>query len=750
MKGALTTMKYRIFLSLAAAFFMLSLPVYGENERSDDTLIFHYTFEKPVVHEYDHLTYVQMAGCMAMGDGGKPIVPVKSVYLLLPQGKTAASVQVAGRKSVSLGDGYEMMLGKYPLRDGRTVTAPMPRFDSSRPFPVDNHQVVDTYGMRGFEILVVNLYPLHYIAETGEIYYFTEMTITVHLRDTPPNPLFRGLARDYERVAQMVENPEILGTYDAGGVEKTPSLTDSSEEYAYVIITSSSLAHALGQNTFEDLAEFKGQFGLNATVVTVEDIEKNAAYWNTTPRFNDTQAKLRRFITDAYLNWHTDYVLLAGDVDIVPVRNMWVEGEFERWYSVPSDVYYACLDGSYNSDGDLQWGEPTDGDDGGDVDLMAEVYVGRASVGSTDEMRTFVSKTMTYESAYDSYVPKVVFAGEDLGWGGEAKWGGNHLDQLVDVCEEDGYTTTGFPSDRYTITKLYDRDRDYSWQREDIIALINEEQHIICHDGHSNYFYNMRMSINDVDALSNEKHFFAYSNGCMAGGFDATDDDCFAEYMTVKTPHGAFAGIWNTRYGWGAGQDPPYDIIDYGSQRFAREFWDAIFGERIKELGRANQDSKEDNIWRINELVMRFCFYEITLFGDPAAILKDVDFHAPEKPAMPAGEANGKINVVYAYESETTDEDGDMLYYLWDFGDGTQRWSGPHASGEKTGASHTWSRKGTYQVRVKAKDMYGRESEWSDPLPVSMPLFHTMPLLEKLIEWLYTIRCFHREWWKAF
>ena len=738
-------MKYRTCLSLAVAFFMLSIPVYGGNERRDNTLIFHYTFEKPAIHRYDNLTYAEMDGLVETGDAGEPIIPVKPVYILLPQGKAAAYIEVEESGSVSLGEGYEMMIGEYPSREGGAAYPSAQRFDPSQPFPVTSHRVVGTYGLRGFEILVMVLYPLHYVGETGELYYFREMTITIHLEDTSPNPLFRGLARDYGRVAQIIENPEAMGTYAEVGRRGTASLVDSSEEYEYVIITSSALAHTLGQSTFDDFAEFKGNFGVSATVVTIEDIERDAAYWNDTPLFNDTRAKIRNFIIDAYLNWHTDYVLLAGDVDIVPVRNMWVEGEFGQWYSVPSDIYYACLDGSYNSDGDLRWGEPTDGN-GGDVDLMAEVYVGRASVGTADEMRTFVMKTMAYEAAYDSHVPKVVFAGEDMGWGGEAKWGGNHLDRLIDVCDGDGYTTTGFPSDRYTITKLYDRDRDYNWQKEDIIALINEEQHIICHDGHSSYFYNMRMSIGDIDALSNEKYFFAYSDGCMAGGFDASDDDCFAEYMTVKTPHGAFAGIWNTRYGWGAGQDPPYDIIDYGSQRFAREFWDAIFGENIKELGRANQDSKEDNIWRINELVMRFCFYEITLFGDPAAILKDVDFHAPEKPDMPAGEANGKINVVYSYESGAIDEDGDRLYYLWDFGDGTSTWSGPHASGEKTSVSHTWSRKGTYQVRVKAKDMYGRESEWSDPLPVSMPLFNCMPLLEKLIEWLHAIRLLRFPW----
>ena len=36
-------------------------------------------------------------------------------------------------------------------------------------------------------------------------------------------------------------------------------------------------------------------------------------------------------------------------------------------------------------------------------------------------------------------------------------------------------------------------------------------------------------------------------------------------------------------------------------------------------------------------------------------------------------------------------------------------------------AEHNWTEEGTYEVRVKAMDMYGAEGEWSDPLFVSMP-----------------------------
>jgi len=53
---------------------------------------------------------------------------------------------------------------------------------------------------------------------------------------------------------------------------------------------------------------------------------------------------------------------------------------------------------------------------------------------------------------------------------------------------------------------------------------------------------------------------------------------------------------------------------------------------------------------------------------------------------------------------------------MWDWGDGSySAWLGPFDSGEVISASHAWS-KGSYNIKVKAKDVLGAESNWSDPL----------------------------------
>jgi len=96
----------------------------------------------------------------------------------------------------------------------------------------------------------------------------------------------------------------------------------------------------------------------------------------------------------------------------------------------------------------------------------------------------------------------------------------------------------------------------------------------------------------------------------------------------------------------------------------------------------------------------------------------------PNKPNIPSGQIRGKVGVEYAYTSNTTDPDEDDIYYLFDWGDGNDTgWLGPYNSGDDVEASHAWTEERSYDVKVKAKDVYGAESSWSDPLSVTMPKF---------------------------
>ena len=99
--------------------------------------------------------------------------------------------------------------------------------------------------------------------------------------------------------------------------------------------------------------------------------------------------------------------------------------------------------------------------------------------------------------------------------------------------------------------------------------------------------------------------------------------------------------------------------------------------------------------------------------------------NAPLKPETPYGELNGKIGEEYYYNTSTTDVDGNIVYYYWLWGDGSNSdWIGPYNSGEEISIPHIWNKRGDYTLKVKAKDEEGFESLWSDPLTISMPRNH--------------------------
>lgn len=285
--------------------------------------------------------------------------------------------------------------------------------------------------------------------------------------------------------------------------------------------------------------------------------------------------------------------------------------------AIIGDIYYACLDGSYDGDGDGVFGEPHDGEDGGEVDLLAEVYVGRAPVDSPEEAAAFVRKTIAYEAtaASSERLKAAWMVGEKLD---EQTYGSSYKDEIKNGKIDGQRTTAGFPPS-FTVQTLYDLP-DYEWPKEEAISVLNGSPHLLNHIGHGNVDYVMKMYNEDVEKLVNEEPFFLYTQSCYSGSFDNCDPhnvylekDCIAEQM-VAGPAGAFAVVANSRYGWYT-----KNSTEGPSHQFDREFWDAVFGEGLLWLGVANQDSKEDNASEVlTQNVMRFCYYEINLLGDPA------------------------------------------------------------------------------------------------------------------------------------
>lgn len=70
-------------------------------------------------------------------------------------------------------------------------------------------------------------------------------------------------------------------------------------------------------------------------------------------------------------------------------------------------------------------------------------------------------------------------------------------------------------------------------------------------------------------------------------------------------------------------------------------------------------------------------------------------------------------DVEYEFNFNSIDPEGDLSYYNFSWGDGSESiWLGPFESSSIVTANHTWNKKGSYIVKVKAKNDNGLESDW--------------------------------------
>jgi hypothetical protein len=89
---------------------------------------------------------------------------------------------------------------------------------------------------------------------------------------------------------------------------------------------------------------------------------------------------------------------------------------------------------------------------------------------------------------------------------------------------------------------------------------------------------------------------------------------------------------------------------------------------------------------------------------------------APDVPNL-SGPTQGDINISYKFSSSTNDTNDDFVFLFFCWGDGNySEWIGQGSQGISNYASHTWSKQGGYFVKVKARDIFNIESNWSEPI----------------------------------
>ena len=638
-----------------------------------------FLFDEPMLKETmlvnSAYTKISMSGTITVGQGvGAPALPVKNIKLLLPPKKQIDKITVSGNPlEIQASD---INLKQKPItpyqnpvpigeKTLRTVISDPSIYTSNKRFPQEiSHDYTVGY-CRGYTIASTDITPVQYIPAEGKLFYYPEVTLTISLKDSDTNQYqqYRNNIDDEAWVKGLVYNPEIADGYQVAGLPPRSfpgGICDPSQHYDYVIITTTQ--NGLDQwdtttttpyNWTSLLNKHAIDDGLSGTLVTVQQIYAQPAYWNADSLFNDSQAKIREFCKDAYLDWGTEYVLIAGDDDYVPARHM--KYAFES--DVDSDLYYSNLDDTFNANHDSYWGE--EGDTG--FDLYSELNIGRVTCDTPQDVSNWLKKSFYYaDSINQDYLGNAAFYGGDLGWNAQ---GDDFIDYSAIKGTRDwlgpipgahgvypswlgflyGFETWNSvnPLNMYNLSVKWTAEppNPGGWHGGSTNTAItgmrnainNNQVTLISAIAHADE--HMSLDVDETDWTSlyhNTMPFFIFDYGCHCGDFDAADDGVVDVMLFHSDTHLAFACIYNTCYGWGSNDD-----TNSSSALQQKLFWDYMFDVANNsmsiqnwQLGKAMAFSKDQMAPTINwdyenapgswRGVIQGCL----LFGDPAQCLK--------------------------------------------------------------------------------------------------------------------------------
>ncbi len=648
----------------------------GVQKEQLDVLSYTFQFSEPVLdhvilpsHEF---TKISMPGVMNVGRGvGQPFLPVSFAKILLPPMKKVISLDVSGQshdidaKDFDLIDTpilpYQSSMPLGLKKESFEIRIDSQVYDSSEVFPKKRYEDFHIGYCRGYTICDISLNPIEYIPSDGKLSYYSELTVEIEMENTDYiNQFYRNRADDRVWVESLVCNPDGTKRYNTlplGDIGYSGGLCDSSDEYDYVIITRESLMNFSGTAyTWDDFISRKEAEGLSTSKVSVENIITCSDYWNPTSLFNDTAAKIREFCKDAYQDWGTQYILIAGDhegVAGIPRRLLhYGLGEYQE--NVESDLYWSNLDNNFNADSDYQWGESNDAG----FDLYSELFIGSLPCDTGLDLSNWMTKSFYYADAYDpEYLNNAGFYGGDTSWSAQG-------DDFIDYSAIKGLanylgpypgdsgpypTWLGFqygfetwnnnnPAVPYDLSVKWTAESpnpgwsggsEYSAINGLKSAINNDQVTLISAIAHANEY--MSMDVYDYNWESqyhNTKPFFLHDYGCHCGDMSAAGDGVLHSMLFHSDTELAFACVYNTGYGWGN-----YYTTNSSSAVQQKSFWDYLFditnnsNDRDNwQMGRAQAWSKDTMAptigWDYYDQTWRGVIESCLLFGDPAQRIK--------------------------------------------------------------------------------------------------------------------------------
>lgn len=521
------------------------------------------------------------------------------------------------------------------------------------------------------------------------------------------------------------------------------------DNYSYLILTKNNLESSIVASNFID---WKESLGYTIKLINIQDdlIQNQNGF--------DLAEKIRNFLREYYIIWNIKYLLIIGDYETVPMRYCYPDPLNHRFdifdYTsgeVPTDYYYADLtfsdSESWDSDGDGFYGEYSEDF----PDFFPELYVGRIPINDGLKIIYTLDKIVKFEQDSSSWKKNALNVGAFFYFSNETS-SGQSMDGAVlsfhiekDIMED---WTISHYSEQDGIEKSI-----YNWSALTEESFINDWRNgkysIVNWQGHG-WTNGVARKVWNYDNGNNIPEGNEISWPRMIYRDSYLDDDfpsivtavsCYVgcpepdpnvignlgiDLLTDPTFGSSIGVIASARSPYGSSNWP---IDPGGSDQIIYKFNENLIKHREK-LGEAFYNSKYHSNFNYGwdhyaEYIDMFTF---NLFGDPTLTLEGaIDNKPPEKPQI-IGEINGAINKEYTYTIISNEPENDEVSYFVDWGDNSNSgWTIYLQSGEECNVSHIWNSYGNYQIRAKAKDSFGVESDWSI-IEVKMPKVNNLKI----------------------